>query len=107
LLTDPSFELGVRLATSGAVGIGHGTGEGDPFVVDAGIEVSLRDAIPDDEVVTTSGFGRSTFPPDVPIGRVVAVETAADQLSLVLTLAPLADLGQLSYVRVLQWEPTG
>lgn len=105
LVSDPAFEIGVRLATSAQVGIGHGTGDGAPMVVDAGVEVSVRDQIPDDEVVTTSGFGRSAFPPDIPIGRVTAIEAAADQLSLVLTIDPMADLGNLAYVRVLQWEP--
>jgi rod shape-determining protein MreC len=106
LINDPAFDLGVRLATSGEVGIGHGTGEGRPLTIDAGIEVSLQDSIPEREVVTTSGLGRSAFPPDIPVGRVIAVEEAADQLGLVLTVEPGADLADLAYVRVLQWEPT-
>lgn len=106
LISDPAFDIGVRLAESGEVGLGRGTGEGEPLVVDAGIEVSLRDDIPDEEVVLTSGVDRSAFPPDIPVGRVTDVEAAADQLSLVLTVEPLADLGDLAYVRVLLWEPT-
>lgn len=105
LVTDPDFRIGVRLAASGEVGIGHGTGEGSPLVIDAGVEVSLRDLIPDDESVLSSGVDRSAFPPDIPVGTVTAIESAADQLSLVLTVEPLADLGDLAYVRVLLWEP--
>ena len=106
LITDPAFDLGVRLATSRQIGLGHGNGDGEPFVVDEGIEVSLRDQIPDDEIVTTSG-GRSVFPPDIPVGSVTAVDAAADQLSLVLTVEPLADLDNLAYVRVLRWGGDG
>jgi rod shape-determining protein MreC len=106
LLTDPAFRVGVRLAASGEVGIGHGTGDGEPIVVDAGVAVSVREQIPDDEVVLSSGVDRSAFPPDIPIGTVTEVDAAADQLSLVLTVEPLVDLGDLAYVRVLLWEPT-
>jgi rod shape-determining protein MreC len=106
LITDPTFEFGVRLATSQQVGLGHGTGEGLPLVIDQSIEVSLSDQIPDDEVVTTAGQ-RSAFPPDIPIGRIIGIENAADQLSLVLTVDPLADLDNLAYVRVLRWTGEG
>jgi rod shape-determining protein MreC len=102
LITDPAFELGVRLASTGEVGLAHGMGEGEPIEVDNGIEVSLREQIPEDEVVVTAG-GRSVFPPDIPIGQVSSVDAAADQLSLVLTVVPLADLDNLAYVRVLRW----
>lgn len=106
LISDPEFDIGVRLATTAEVGIAHGTGEGEPIVVDNGIEVSLRDQIPDAEVVVTSG-GRSAFPPDIPIGNVTSVTAAADQLSLVLAVEPLADLDNLAYVRVLRWTGEG
>jgi rod shape-determining protein MreC len=106
LITDPAFELGVRLASTGEVGLAHGMGEGEPLEVDNGIEVSLREQIPEDEVVVTAG-GRSVFPPDIPIGQVSSVDAAADQLSLVLTVVPLADLDNLAYVRVLRWTAEG
>ena len=103
LVTDPGFEVGVRLAGSGDVGIARGTGEGHPLVVEEGIE--LQTEVAEDEVVTTSGVARSIFPPDVPVGRVVSVTTAADQLSQVLRVELLADLDNLAYVRVLLWSP--
>lgn len=107
LLTDPSFDMGVRLASTGEVGIGHGTGDEEPLTIDAGIPVSVREQIPADEAVTTCGCDRSVFPPGIPIGTVVAVDAAANQLNLVLTVVPLADLENLSFVRVLLWEPEG
>jgi rod shape-determining protein MreC len=106
LLTDPAFDIGIRLAESGEVGLGHGTGEGAPLMVDAGIEVRVREQIPDEESVLTSGVDRSAFPPDIPVGTVTEVAAAPDQLSLVLTVEPLVDLGDLAYVRVLLWEPS-
>ena len=103
LITDPGFDLGVRLVESGDVGIAHGTGEDQPLVVDAGID--LRTTVNEGDSVTTSGVDRSIFPPDIPIGQVDAVETAADQLTQVLHVELLADLDNLAYVRVLQWTP--
>jgi rod shape-determining protein MreC len=107
LITDPSFDLGVRLASTGEVGIAHGTGDGEPLMIDAGIPVSLDQQIAEDEAVTTSGVDRSVFPPDIPVGTVVATERAANQLSMVLTVEPLADLDHPAYVRVLLWQAAG
>lgn len=107
LITDPGFDIGIRLAVNGEVGVAHGTGVGRPLVVDQGIPVNLEDNIRADEPVTTSGVSRSAFPPDIPVGRVTDVRAAADQLSLVLTIDPLADLDRLTHVRVLLWEPEG
>lgn len=104
LLTDPSFDIGVRLATSGEIAIGHGTGDGDPLLIDAGIPVSVLDQVEEGEAVTTSGLGRSVFPPGIPIGTVSSIDRASDQLSLVLRVEPLAEIDDLSFVQVLLWE---
>jgi rod shape-determining protein MreC len=104
LITDPGFDIGVRLATSGEVGIAHGTGEGEPLIIDAGIPVNVEDQIAEGEAVTTSGVSRSVFPPDIPVGLVSEVEPAGDQLSMQLTVQPLADLDSLAHVRVLLWR---
>lgn len=106
LLTDPSFDIGVRLATTGEVGIAHGTGAGEPLLVDAGIPVSVEGQIGDAEPVVTSGGDRSVFPPDIPVGTVMRKERAVDQLSIELDIEPLADLDNLAHVRVLQWQAT-
>lgn len=107
LITDPGFDIGIRLALTGELGVAHGTGVGRPLVVDQGIPVNLEDNVREREAVTTSGVSRSAFPPDIPVGRVAAVEAAPDQLSLVLTIDPLADLDRLTHVRVLLWLPEG
>ncbi len=105
LVSDPNFSFGVRLARSGEIGRAHGTGEGEPLVVDQGaerqVDVNRR------ETVTTSGFGDSIFPADVPVGRVGELGVAPDQLSQIIVVDLLADLDDLAYVRVLQWLPAG
>ena len=103
LLTDPDIVAGVRLASSGETGLLHGQGDGKPLVVDAGIEPKV--SVPSDEMVLTSGEDRATFPAGIPIGRVSKADLAEGQLTQVLTVTPLADLGRLTFVKVLLWEP--
>lgn len=104
LVTDPNWSFGVRLARSGDVGIAHGTGEGRPIVVDEGVELAVD--VNHNEAVTTSPFADGIFPPDIPVGRVTELGEAPDQLQQILTVELLADLDQLSYVRVVQWTPS-
>jgi rod shape-determining protein MreC len=99
LATDPDFKVGVKLASSQQVGIARGQGEGSPLVIDVGIDP--KTAVPDKEVVTTSGQSDSYYPPDIPVGTVVKTQLSADQLTLVLTVQPTVDLGRLTYVTVL------
>ena len=103
LLTDPDIVVGMRLASSGETGLLHGQGDGKPLVVDAGIEPKV--VVPKDEMVLTSGEDRATFPGGIPIGRVSQAELAEGQLTQLLTVTPLADLGRLTFVKVLLWEP--
>ena len=103
LLTDPDIVAGIRLASSGETGLLHGQGDGKPLVIDAGIEPKVN--VPMDEMVLTSGEDRATFPGAIPIGRVSKAELADGQLTQVLTVTPLADLGRLTFVKVLLWEP--
>jgi rod shape-determining protein MreC len=102
LITDPDFTFGIRLAVSGDIGLATGNGDGQPLTVD---QIALNVSVNEREAVSTSGVERSVFPPDIPVGRVREMRTRDDQLSQVLTVEPLADIDQLSYVAVLQWTP--
>jgi rod shape-determining protein MreC len=103
VLTDPDFQIGVRLTSSGRTAVARGSGDGNPLKIETGIPAGTQ--IPADDVVTTSGLERSVFPPDITVGRVTRSEPAGDQINLTVTIEPTADLGRLSYVRVLLWEP--
>jgi len=103
LLTDPDIVVGVRLAASGETGLLHGQGDGKPLVIDAGIDPPVK--VPQDDLVFTSGEDRATFPGAIPVGKVSQADLSADRLTQVLTVTPLADLGRLTFVKVLVWEP--
>jgi rod shape-determining protein MreC len=104
LMTDPDVVVGVRLLSSQETGLMHGTGDGQPLVIDEGIGPKVP--VPPNELVTTSGEDRAAYPPNVPIGTVRTSTLSSDQLQQVLTVDPLADLGNLTIVKVLLWQPS-
>ncbi len=104
LITDPSFDVGFQLQRTKAIGVTHGNGQGNTLTVDDGsIKPDVKVAKGDD--VTTSGLATSLFPPDIPIGHVSSVHRSNDRSQQVLQIAPIADLGSLSYVLVILRDP--
>jgi rod shape-determining protein MreC len=102
LLTDPSFAVGVQVRPVGALGIAHGSGMNRPLEVEG---IAGATPIRRGNDVYTSGVDRSAFPPDVPIGTVTSVRRTGDRSQLVLRVAPVADLGSLTYVKVIIRDP--
>jgi rod shape-determining protein MreC len=103
LATDPTFVIGVRLADTQVLGVGHGSGAGAPFVVDRGPELS--DEVAEGEFVLTSGLDRSVMPPDVPVGSVQQVVPDESSQTLVLRVRFSARLSELDVVQVMKWTP--
>ena len=102
LLTDNTFSVGVRLSSSGDVGVADGAGLRRP------LEVRLIDPatkIAKGEVVVTSGLQQSLFPPGIPVGTVVDARTPPGSLQQEVTIEPVVDLRRLEFVTVLQWSP--
>ncbi|MFP5255722.1 MAG: rod shape-determining protein MreC [Acidimicrobiia bacterium] len=105
LITDPEFAVGVRLVESGVTGTAEGTGEGDPLVVDTGLEAGTE--VDEGAALTTSGSDRSAFPGFIPVGTVVGSQPGSGGLTVDLVVEPLADTRRLAFVTVLLWEPGG
>ena len=101
LITDPEFELGIRLAGGEAVAIARGTGHGRPLVVSEGIEATTPVVV--GTLVTTSGIDRSVYPPDVPVGLVAEVQVDP-ALNKVLSVQPAASLESLSFITILLYD---
>ena len=102
LLTDEKFSVGVRLSTSGDVGVANGDGSSDALTLDL---VDPTTPVPPDEVVVTSGLQQSQFPAGIPVGRVVMAEARPGALQQDVTVAPAVDLRRLSFLTVLLWSP--
>lgn len=104
LITDPASSVGVRFARSDEVGIAEGEGADRKMsvgFVDVGVEVRER------ELTITSGLNDSVFPAGIPVGRVVSALSSVGELQQDVTMNPIADLGHLRFVRVLQHRPNG
>jgi rod shape-determining protein MreC len=102
LISAPGFEVGVRHGDTGEIGIAEGNGAREPLTV---VDIRPDITVEPEDLVFTSGVERSIFPPDIPVGRVVDVDPSPDRLTQELDVEPLADLGRLTYVVVLLWEP--
>lgn len=102
LLSDRTSSVGVRMSTSGEVGVARGNGPDRDLpveLVDPKVEVKAR------EIVVTSGLQGSVFPPGIPVGRVRSAKAPPGELQQEVTIRPIADLRRLTFVQVLQWAP--
>ena len=100
LLTDPSFNVGVRLSHSGDVGVAKGDGAGRALSVDL-VDPSTK--VGHREVVVTSGLQESVFPPGIPVGVVHNARLRAGALQQDVSIDPVVDVRRVSFVKVLQW----
>ena len=96
LATHPAFRVGIRLVGSQDEGLARGGGASGYLVIDAGIRPDVEVAL--GEVVVTSG-GRSRFPADIPVGRVLDPDPDAD-LDREIFVEPAASLEHLSFLNV-------
>jgi rod shape-determining protein MreC len=100
LVTAADFAVGVRIGDE--VALARGRGSGTTLRATEGLS---RDnpAEVDDPVLTNGGAG-STFPPGVPVGRVLSVD--ASSAVPVVDVQLEADIENLDYVTVLLYTPT-
>lgn len=111
LITNPdsTFDLGILVSKNEPLvsGLAHGTGKARPLRMD-GIDPDRvpKGKIKRGDLLATSGITTSVYPGDIPVGKVLSVHPSSDGSQLVVDLKPTANLGNLSYVSVLLWEPT-
>jgi rod shape-determining protein MreC len=104
LITDPSFNVGIRLSASGDVGVARGNGKSQPLPVDL---VDVATKVMGHEMVVTSGLQGSLFPPGVPVGTVRSATVRPGSLQHTISVDPVVDLSRLDYLKILLWEPHG
>lgn len=101
LITDREANVGVRLQSSGDVGVARGAGPRAPIPVDL---VQLETKVAVGEAVVTSGLQQSVFPPEIPVGRVRTARVPPGALKQEVTVDPVVDLERMEFVKVLQWR---
>ena len=99
LITDPDFQVGVKIGDDRAVA--RGQGRGKDLVVDS---FQTTGRVEEGDYVYTSGITDSAFPGDLAVGRVASVSPSSSGLGLTIEVTPLADLSQV-YVKVVLKDP--
>jgi rod shape-determining protein MreC len=116
LLDSPGFGVGVRLENSNDRGIAEGrAGEREMrlnFLTrrlgECNQNAPKDGCITKGELVFTSAVEDAAFPPDIPVGKVESVAKRQGDLEATVLLTPLADLEDITYVKVLRYpEPKG
>lgn len=102
LITDPSSNVGARLATSGQQGVAKGGGTGQPMPLDL---IDTNVPVAEGDPVVTSGLEKGLFPPQIPLGRVRSAKVAPGALQQDIQVDPSVDLVRIEFVRVLLWTP--
>ncbi len=101
LLTDPDFEVGVKVGNDR--GVLSGQGRDRPLVIES-FQLATGEEVEEGDYVNTSGITDSAFPGDLAVGRVSKVSASSSGLGLTIEVTPLADLSQV-YVKVVLKDP--
>jgi rod shape-determining protein MreC len=98
LITSPEFNVGVRLGQE--VTLARGTGAGNPLRTTGGLNVDAPVKAGDRAV--THSQERGVFPPDIPVGRVSAVDRSSG--ATVADIEPSSNLDTLDFVVIIFYE---
>ncbi|MEQ8717147.1 MAG: rod shape-determining protein MreC [Acidimicrobiales bacterium] len=102
LITEPDFQLGIRVVGIDDVALARGTGENQPLLITEGLEAAEEVVVGD--LVETSGLERSVYPAGVPVGIVSDVTVDEGTLERIISVLPTADVENLSLVSILLYE---
>ena len=97
LITAPQFAVGVRVGQE--VSLARGTGSRNPLRATGTIPIDAPVNIGDP--VLTNGQDRSKFPPDIPVGRVRAVDRSSG--TVVLDIDPVTNVSSIDFVAVIRF----
>ena len=102
LVTDPNFDVGVRLVSSADEGVASGRGRDEPLVVRF---IEATTVVIPGETVLTSGLEGSVYPPGIVVGTVVSSTVDPISQRQEVLVAPAPDLERIRVVSVILWDP--
>jgi rod shape-determining protein MreC len=105
LLTDPAFNVAVRIAQDRVTGIASGRAGSSTMNLQLDTNALGIPAVAKRDLVETSGFEGSSFPAGLQIGAVTEVQRQFGGLPPHVRVKPFVDFGRLEYVTVLKWAP--
>lgn len=101
LITDGQSKVGVTFGNQ-LTGIVDGQGPGNDLTLDL---VPPHTPVYKGQIMYTSGLQAATFPPGIPVATVESFHNEAGASQESITVDPAANLDELAYVDVVQWEP--
>ncbi|MDP9225974.1 MAG: rod shape-determining protein MreC [Actinomycetota bacterium] len=99
LLIDPQAGAGARIQGLGDTGVVQGEGGNENLKLSF---IAPNATVNPGDTVVTSGYDRSVFPPQIPIGTVNTVAVTGAQLDKQITVTPFVDFTSLGVVQVLK-----
>jgi rod shape-determining protein MreC len=103
LITDVNSGVGVRYGRqSMGLALAQGDGIDKPLSVE---NIAPGTALNRGEVLTTSGLQDALYPPLIPVARITSFSSTPSSTDESVKAQPLADLSELEYIDVMQWEP--
>ena len=102
LITDTNSSVGVTFQTGKTILIVSGRGPNNDL---GATSVPLGTAIAPGTKLFTDGLNGGLYPAGLPVATVKTVSLTPGAASYNLTLQPAADLGHVSYLDVVLWEP--
>jgi rod shape-determining protein MreC len=103
LVTDGQSTVGAEFGPGSTQAIVTGQGPTAPL---EGSLVPIGTNVTKGQTLYTSGLQGGAFPAGIPIGTIASSYLTTGENSITLKLTPSADLSQLAYVAVVEWEPT-
>jgi rod shape-determining protein MreC len=101
LITDGQSKVGVTFGNQ-LTGIVDGQGPGNDMTLDL---VPPHTPLHKGQILYTSGLQAASFPSGIPVATVQSFHNEAGASQESITVDPAANLSQLAYVDVVQWEP--
>lgn len=101
LITDGQATVPVTFGTPPTYAVLQGQGPGVPM---RATFITSRTAVRVGETMYTNGQAGAGYPKGIPVSRVTSVRTVPGATHKDVQVEPLADLGTLAYVDVLQWS---
>lgn len=105
LLHQVDFPIGIRVIGTGEVALARGRGLGEDLEVKEGLTEETEITVGDP--VVTSGIEGSSYPPDLVVGVISAVEFDSRLLEQSVRVRPVSNLQDLRFVTVILWTVDG
>jgi len=103
LITDGQSKVGVSFGSPANQATVDGQGPNDPMNAEF---IAPATPIRKGQVMYTNGLAGGEYPAGIPVAYVTSFKTLTGASQMTVSVRPMANLDELTYVDVVQWQPT-